>query len=114
MFGHAWSTIAPSEDVVHDRHYRAEVSVECLRCETQRHDSYNYLGRLGHRRYIYPDGYREYGQTIIDEQRSGETRGQTVKRRFLLDHGLVPSVPEHQVKPRERKPRKKVAVEITV
>jgi hypothetical protein len=41
--------------------YGWRLSLRCTRCTTERHDNYDFKGKLMGRRYIYPDGYQQKG-----------------------------------------------------
>lgn len=62
LLRHAWKLMKPSDprlsDYEHHRLYRNVLHLECLRCPTLRHDSFDTNGHLQHRKYDYPDDYR--------------------------------------------------------
>lgn len=104
MYGHAWEDIETPDDFEYSRSHPFALCVQCARCQTQRLDAYNRIGIVGTRNYRYPDGYRELGLVLKEEQQVSETRGQTVKRRFLIERGLIKGAAKFAGKPRERKP----------
>ena len=63
--------------------YRNVISLRCLRCRTLRLDAWNQIGRLGQRRYIYEDGYREFGDQLKEGGKPDDNRWTTAKRRYL-------------------------------
>lgn len=55
-YGHAWDEFYP--DYKSPPSYGWRLSLRCIRCSTERHDTIDLVGRVSSREYVYPDGYR--------------------------------------------------------
>lgn len=56
-YNHAWEEFYP--DLMDPPAFGWRLSLRCIRCSTERHDTISYAtGQLMNRRYIYPDGYK--------------------------------------------------------
>jgi hypothetical protein len=55
-YGHAWDEYYPIDMAAPSFGWR--LSLRCMRCATERHDNYDFKGRVMNRRYIYPEGYQ--------------------------------------------------------
>jgi hypothetical protein len=66
-YGHAWEEFFP--DDMGTPMYGWRLSLRCLRCNSERHDTIDALGRVNGRRYIYEEGY----QMSRDERPDRET-----------------------------------------
>lgn len=71
-YGHAWDEFYP--DDLGPPMFGWRLSLRCVRCATERHDTIDHIGQVGSRRYIYPDGY----QTTRDEALTKEEYRQTL------------------------------------
>src|SRR5215831_2100720 len=58
-YGHGFEEFAPVD--LYPPLYGWRLSLRCIRCTTERHDNYDFKGKLMGRRYIYPDGYQQKG-----------------------------------------------------
>lgn len=54
--GHAWDTV-PSDWTPE---WGTPLTVRCMRCGTERRDTIDQTGDLSTRRYLYPDGYKDW------------------------------------------------------
>lgn len=59
-YNHAWDEFYPID--LPAPWYGWRLSLRCIRCQTERHDNYDFKGRVMSRRYIYPDGYQHKGE----------------------------------------------------
>lgn len=55
-YNHAWDEFAPID--LEQPLYGWRLSLRCTRCMTERHDTYDFKGRLMGRRYRYAPGYQ--------------------------------------------------------
>lgn len=56
LLGHAWDEIVPADLPLYINR-RVAVYWRCERCATVRRETYNRMGDIDTRKYIYPDGY---------------------------------------------------------
>jgi hypothetical protein len=54
-YGHAWDEFYP--DNLGTPLWGWRLSLRCVRCTAERHDTVDVNGYIGQRRYIYPDDY---------------------------------------------------------
>ena len=59
-YNHAWDQFYPID--LEPPWYGWRLSLRCLRCQTERHDNYDFKGQIMGRRYFYPDGYQTKGE----------------------------------------------------
>jgi hypothetical protein len=60
-YNHAWDEFNPID--LEAPSYGWRLSLRCIRCTTERHDTIAYRsGQILSRRYIYPDGYQNKGE----------------------------------------------------
>lgn len=67
-YGHSWDEFVPVD--LYPPTYGWRLSLRCLRCTTERHDTIAFnTGKVMGRRYIYPDGYSQKGvpKTVFRE-----------------------------------------------
>lgn len=55
-YSHAWDEFYPID--LEAPWYGWRLSLRCMRCATERHDNYDFKGRVMSRRYIYTEGYQ--------------------------------------------------------
>lgn len=55
-YGHAWDEFLPLGK--RRAGWGSRLSLRCVRCMTERHDTVDALGELSVREYVYPDDYR--------------------------------------------------------
>jgi hypothetical protein len=55
-YGHAWDEFYPDNLGVPMFGWR--LSLRCVRCTAERHDTIDHIGQVGARRYIYPEDYQ--------------------------------------------------------
>jgi hypothetical protein len=59
-YSHSWDEFFPIDLAA--PWYGWRLSLRCTRCATERHDNYDFKGRVMSRRYLYPEGYRTTGE----------------------------------------------------
>jgi hypothetical protein len=55
-YGHAWEEFFPVD--MGTPMYGWRLSLRCMRCTSERHDTIDVLGRINGRRYVYVEGYQ--------------------------------------------------------
>lgn len=91
IYGHAWDEFYPDDLGIPMWGWR--LSLRCTRCATERHDIIDRYGRLGQRRYLYPDGYRiaadetpsrdELRQTMLEDVRAKLKRAKAINELIM-------------------------------
>jgi hypothetical protein len=60
IYRHAWDEFYPID--MERPWYGWRLSLRCMRCQTERHDTMDFKGQLMGRFYLYPDGYQTKGE----------------------------------------------------
>jgi hypothetical protein len=106
-YNHSWDEFFPID--LEEPWYGWRLSLRCIRCSTERHDTIDFKGQVMSRRYIYPEGYQQKGEdkmdrTVFREELFSRLRGQLEKA-----HGIGGEVPKVTPIGNSKKVAKKVS-----
>lgn len=86
VYGHAWDEFYP--DNLGTPMFGWRLSLRCIRCTAERHDTIDHIGQVGQRRYIYPEGYQMERDETPTRQEMRQQMFTRVKVRLNEAHAI--------------------------